>query len=465
MKTVRIITTLLTCSMIFSLLKGQDHFLGVDLSYVNEMEDCGVTYYQEEQPTDPYQIFSNYGANLVRLRLWHTPTWYLSINSNIYGDLSDVEKSIRRAREEELQVLLDFHLSDNWADPSKQIAPAAWKDILEDLSTLEDSLYNYIFTTLDQLASKDLLPEMVQIGNETNRGILLSEEINNAGWTLDWERNSRLFNAAIRAVRAVEEKRKATIQIALHVADPSEIGHFLDEFIKWDVKDFEVIGISYYPQWHEPKELSEVGKMIKSLKATYPNKEILILETGFPWTNMNHDPANNILNVVPESYSPANPTNQKQFLIDLTKTVLNNGGKGVIYWEPAWVSSECATQWGKGSHYDNATFFDSNGNLLLPGGIEWLSYPYSTTTNTQEAPTTENVTITYDRNNKQIQIAGPNTINSQFIIRDTLGRILKKGSIDQAPKRVSTEGINNPVLFISIIKNGKIILSQKQIAL
>jgi arabinogalactan endo-1,4-beta-galactosidase len=57
----------------------------------------------------------------------------------------------------------------------------------------------------------------------------------------------------------------------------------------------------------------------------------------------------------------------KGYLVDLTRTVVDAGGVGVVYWEQAWVSTRCSTRWGQGSNWDNATFFDSRrGNEALP---------------------------------------------------------------------------------------------------
>jgi arabinogalactan endo-1,4-beta-galactosidase len=97
-------------------------YLGADLSYVNEMEDCGAVYKNSSnQEADVFDIFETAGANLVRVRLWHNPTW------TNYSNLEDVKKTIRRAKDNNMAVLLDFHYSDTWADPSKQEIPLAWE--------------------------------------------------------------------------------------------------------------------------------------------------------------------------------------------------------------------------------------------------------------------------------------------------------------------------------------------------
>jgi arabinogalactan endo-1,4-beta-galactosidase len=390
--------------LIFSTsLAGQTFYFGNDLSYVNEMEDCGVIYKENKIPKDPYRIFADHGGNLVRLRLWKNPSWYKTINSGkIYSDFTDVARSIKRAHQHNMQVLLDFHLSDNWADPSKQLVPLAWEPVVNNLPVLKDSLYRYIYSTLFELHQLSLLPEMVQIGNETNKGILLSPA-DNLKFTLDWTRNATLFNAAIQAVRDIEKLTNKTIRIGIHAAGPKDTGWLIDQFIEHGVTDFDVIGISYYWAWHKPSSIQETGTLIKSLKSKHA-KEVMIFETGYIWTTESQDQANNIISEVHPDYSPASPGNQKKWLIDLTREVLKNNGSGVIYWEPAWVSSNCFTQWGKGSHQEHATFFDFQQNLIDTGGIQWMSHDYHSTVSLQSLESKQEVTIHVDTPSQQLRI-------------------------------------------------------------
>lgn len=370
------------CLLASTVISGQFYF-GADLSYVNEMEDCGVIYMENEEPKDPYQIFADHECNLVRLRLWHTPSWYDNLNEGRrYSDLADVKRSIARAKEHGMDILLDFHLSDNWADPSKQVVPAAWADVVDDLPALKDSLYNYIYNTLSELNSEGLLPEMIQIGNETNKGILQSQEDNDSGWKLDWDRNSELFNAAIDAVNTFEEETGANVLKVIHIAGPEEADWALRSFIENGVTDFDVMGISYYWAWHMPTSIEQTGDIIEGLKDDFPEYKVMILETGYIWTWASNDQANNIINEVHPDYSPPSPQAQRDWLIALTQEVIDRGGSGVVYWEPAWVSSNCWTQWGRGSHQEHATFFDFNSNLHNEGGIQWISHDYENLTST-----------------------------------------------------------------------------------
>lgn len=354
-------------------LYGQSFFYGADLSYVNEMEDCGVRYREGGIEKDPYPLFSSNGFNLARIRLWHTPSFYdtLSAGGKRYSDLVDARKSIRRAKEAGMQVLLAYHLSDFWADPGRQIAPVAWQPAVDFLSIIRDSLYNYMYHTLTTLNQEGLLPEMVQIGNETNRGILLSPAQNASGFILNWARNATLFNTAIQAVRAVERESGKKIRIALHIAGPANADWLLDGFWRNNVRNFDLVGLSYYWEWHQPTTIAQTGNIIRSIRQKYPGKEVMIFETVYPWTNQWKDNANNIVNAAHPAYAPASPANQQKWLIDLSRAVAEAGGSGVVYWEPAWQSSPCRTAWGQGSHQENVTFFDFSNNALPDGGLYW----------------------------------------------------------------------------------------------
>lgn len=357
--------------------QAQSFFFGADNSYVNQMEDCGVVYKEQGQVKDVYQIFADHNCNLVRLRLWHTPAWCDTLNAGKrYSDYQDVRKSILRAKAAGMNVLLDFHLSDTWADPGRQLVPNAWLGVVNNLPLLKDSLYNYVSKTLLDLNSEGLLPEMVQIGNETNRGILLSPAVDAAGWSLDWNRNSQLFKRAIEAVRDVENSTGKSIKVALHIAGPTNAGWLMEGFWNNGVTDFDIIGLSYYWAWHKPTDIDDTGNIIAELRQEYPGKAVMIFETGYLWTTQWNDNANNIITAGHPNYAPVSPANQRKWLVDLTQEVINRGGQGVVYWEPAWQSSSCWTPWGQGSHQEHATFFDFQNNLLSGGGMDFMNHPY-----------------------------------------------------------------------------------------
>ncbi len=338
-----------------------DFFFGADLSYVNEVEECGAVYLEDGVAKDPFELFASHGTNLVRARLWHNPDW------TDYSTLPDVTETFRRARDAGMHTLLDFHYSDNWADPGRQEIPAAWVD-LEDPNELAEALYQYTFDTLVELHGQGLMPDFVQVGNETNPGMLKTIVRN------DWPRDAVLFNAGIKAVRDAALATGTSPRIVLHVAQPENTGWWFQEAAAHGVTDYDVIGISYYPQWSD-FSISGLASQVAFLRETY-GKDVMVVEAGYPWTtDAAVETASNVLTQGQRGYDMT-PAGQLVFMQDLTQALMNSGANGVVYWEPAWVSTECVTRWGQGSHWENAAFFDfQNGNEVLPV-MEYMTHEY-----------------------------------------------------------------------------------------
>lgn len=341
--------------------------LGADLSYVNEMEDCGAAYREHGRTVDPYELFARKGANIVRLRLWHAPTW------TKYSTLEDVTRSSQRANAAGMHVLLDFHYSDDWADPGDQIIPKAWQEY-RDTGELAEQVYRYTTDTLLALHKDGVMPYMVQVGNETNTEILLASKVEESH-PIDWVRNVALLNAGIVGVAEAGRLTGQTPKVMLHIAQPENVEPWFDDAFAAGILDFDVIGISYYPKWSS-RNLHELGQTIRRIRHKY-QKDVILVETAYPWTLQNNDAADNILGAdsLVEEY-PATLSGQSLFLRDLTQTVISNDGSGVVYWEPAWVSTECSTRWGKGSHWENSTFFDYE-MTSAHSGFDFLSHSYS----------------------------------------------------------------------------------------
>ena len=352
---------------------------GVDISYINEMEDCGAVYRVDGEIRDPYRIFADKGANLARFRLWHDPGW------TDYSTLPDVMESIRRAKDNGMRVLLDFHYSDDWADPQNQRIPAAWRQA-ESIEEIAELLYDYTYTTLMTLHEQGLLPRYVQVGNEINHGVARADPRLDA-WGENPTRNVKLLNAGIMAVRDVAAQTGQPLEVMLHIAGPGGVERWLDTAMRGGLADFDIIGISYYSQWSGMR-LDQVANSIQRLHSKY-GKEVVIAETAYPWTLASNDSANNILDrdAVVEGYG-ATQAGQSRYLIDLMQAVLNGGGLGIIYWEPAWISTGCSTRWGKGSHWENAALFDYE-NSELHEGADFLSYEYTREPLAQDRATIE----------------------------------------------------------------------------
>lgn len=352
--------TLLISPLITQAQTERPFHFGVDLSYVNEVEDCGAVYRENGEARDPFELFADRGATLVRARLWHNPDW------TDYSTLGDVKRTFARGQAAGMSTLLDIHYSDTWADPGSQTIPRAWADLNDD--ALVDAVYDYTTSVLTELAADDLVPAFVQIGNETNGGIL------KRGSDQVWARDARLFNAGIRAVRDFSADTGHDIKILLHVAQPENTGWWFTEAEAAGITDFDVIGISYYPQW-STFSIGDVGAQVSYLRQRF-GKDVMIVETAYGWTREDAgDSADNILDQGIRGY-PFSVDGQRRFMTDLTQALISNGALGVVYWEPAWVSTECSTRWGQGSHWENATFFDfQNGNEVLDS-INFLNDAY-----------------------------------------------------------------------------------------
>ncbi len=387
-------------------LSGQTFYYGNDLSYANQMEDCGGVFKENGEPKDVYQIFADKGTNLVRLRLWIDPTWQNSLVQpggvkDQYSDYIDVKEAIQRSKDAGMQVLLDFHLSDLWADPGRQLIPDRWLAIANNLEALKDSVYNYIFTTLADLNKDTLMPELVQIGNETNDGILKHTTMDadwNAGGSVSssWTRHAQLYNAAIQAVRDISDTTIIKPKIALHCAGLSSASWWFQNIINNGVTDFDIMGLSYYYAWHE-SSISGLGNKISELKTAHPGYDVMILETGYLWSTKNFDDMANIITTPDPRYLPVIPEKQLEYMTDLTRAVKQAEGIGVIFWEPAWISTPCRTPWGQGSSHDHVVYFDPDStNFMENGGGRWMESPY------YEDLTTKKVTFNVDMSGQDV---------------------------------------------------------------
>jgi len=335
--------------------------MGVDLSYVNEIEDYGGKYSDSGVQADPFRIMREHGANVVRVRLWHRPEWVALITGGkMYSDLFDAEKTIRRAKEAGMAVNLDFHYSDTWADGGRQETPAAWAGL--DLAVLKDSVYDYTLYVLNYLKGKGLTPEMVQVGNETNGGMLFpAGQVKNDNWLAFGE----LLNAGIKAVRDFSAGSDIKPKVILHVAQLQHAVWWIDGVVKkGKVTGFDILGISHYSKWSTMNGMDQVTQVIRSISTAY-GKQVMIVETAYPFTGGDAD---NYTNIMAPSDSvqgyPLTVAGQTAYLQDLTQAVISGGGTGLMYWEPAWITSSMKDKWGTGSSWDNCTLFDKMGNSL-----------------------------------------------------------------------------------------------------
>jgi arabinogalactan endo-1,4-beta-galactosidase len=352
--------------------KPSEFVMGADLSYANQILDHGGTYRDSGYIADPYQVLQKYGANVIRFRLFHNPTWtktvYNPVGTQMYNDFADVKKGITKSKNAGMQVCLDFHYSDTWADPSKQGVPAAWQSL--SLTLLKDSIYNYTIKTLQTLGQNGLMPEFVQVGNEINPGFLLP--LGNR-WNGNEANMILLLNSAIKAVRDAGASSTVKPKIIIHIAQPENVDGWFNGMADKGLTDYDIIGISYYYLW-STVSLQNLSNYISQVKTKY-QKEVMIMETAYPWTSGNADSYGNIFNsskLVP-GY-PASEEGQFNYLKSLTQEIIDGGGRGIFYWEPAWITSEMKDLWGTGSSWDNHTLFNFQGEPLK--GIQYMTWQY-----------------------------------------------------------------------------------------
>ena len=344
--------------------------MGADLSYVNQVEDYGGVYKDAGSNKDPFVIFKDHGANLVRVRLWHNPQWLAPLNSGkLYSDIYDVEKTIRRAKQAGMSVSLDLHYSDTWADPANQTMPAAWNGL--NLAVLKDSVYNYTLAVLNYFKGKNLTPEMIQIGNETNQGML---------WPVGKTNGSNfiafcdLLKSGIKAVRDFSATSSIKPQIILHVAQLQNADYWATQVVAGGVTDFDVLGLSHYSKYSTVNSMTGITNTISSLKTKF-GKKVMIVETAYPFTTLNADSYTNVIgSEATVGGYPITQDGQYQYMKDLTQAVIAGGGTGIMYWEPAWITSGLHDLWGTGSSWENNAFFDYSGNRIQ--GMEYMTYPY-----------------------------------------------------------------------------------------
>jgi arabinogalactan endo-1,4-beta-galactosidase len=364
-------------------VEAQTFLRGADLSYANQMEDCGAVFKESGVQKDVYQIFADRGTNLVRVRLWVDPTWQEALPQpdgvkSRYSDIEDVRETIGRARSAGMHVMLDLHYSDFWADPGTQIIPARWREVADNPEALKDSVYQYTVRTLSELDADGLMPDIVKIGNENNGGILVHRDMD-AGYnpidpvSTSWARHAELFNAAISGVRDASATSSITPRIALHFAGLSALSWRYQNLMNHGVTDFDIMGFSYYYSWHAAS-IAEMGRAVRALRSSFPGYDVMPVETGYLWTTENFDDLPNIINTPDPAYLPVIPEKQLEYMVDYGREVMRAGGAGVIFWEPAWVSTSCRTAWGQGSSHDHVAFFHpSDFEFMENGGGNWTN--------------------------------------------------------------------------------------------
>ena len=373
-----ITATMISCSLPFTALAAvqvnpienlsTDFIKGADVSIMPELERNGTKFYDNGIEQDGLTILKNHGVNWIRVRIWNNP--YVVGPEGVGGGNTDEAKAIemaKRAKALGMKVLVDFHYSDFWVDPGQQKKPDAWKNDSGD--KLVDDVYAYTAKVMQDFNAQGVAPDMVQVGNELNNGMLWPEaqltEDNPNGYKF----LAKLLNAGLQAVHDNDKDNKVKTMIHLAGVDVNLYHTFFDNLIvKNKVNDFDIIGMSFYPFWHGT--MDDLKNTMNDVSAKY-NKDVIAVETAFGYTLEDADFEKNNFGTNEEKVGGYKATVQGQAtgLRDVMATVASvndNRGLGIFYWAPDWVINE-KVGWksnGGGNGWDNLTLFDTKGNAL-----------------------------------------------------------------------------------------------------
>ena len=318
---------ILAALLIITSSANSQKYVGGDISNLTANEAANPTYYDFDGNECPaLELYKQQGLNAMRVRIHVNPSDYPNNDPNVCQDLDYVKALGKRIKDAGFKLMLDFHYSDTWADPAKQWTPKAWENLSDD--ELYTKIYDYTKDVLQQMKDAGAEPELIQTGNEISYGMLWGKEGSSnlkkcyMGKDANWSRFTTLLKNAGKACREVCPNAK----IILHTERATQtnvLTNFYDR-MKTDGVDYDIIGLSYYPIWHNTVATLETA--IKTLESKYTDKDIMIVETGaaYSWLPNKMD------------YTPvykATEAGQKKFIdevIDMLKS--HDKVTGLFWW-------------------------------------------------------------------------------------------------------------------------------------
>lgn len=280
---------------------------GADISWLTEMEQMGVSFRNSNNDlTDCFVLMKEIGMNAIRLRVWVNPIGGWCAQEDV------ISKAIR-AKNAGLDVMIDFHYSDWWADPGKQNKPEAWKSM--DVPELKVAIADHTNKLLSALKAKGVTPKWVQIGNETRNGMLWPEGQlwNETGNLNHWTQYAEMSNAGYDAVKSVF----ADALVIVHIDNAWEDNDWWFSDFKAAGGKWDMIGLSHYPQTHATKTWKEMNTLCANHVRALGNKyktPVMICEIGT---------------------KQVNEVLAAQVMNDFMNAVKSlNQCAGVFYWEP-----------------------------------------------------------------------------------------------------------------------------------
>lgn len=349
---------------------SDDFIMGCDISTVISLEKSGVKYYDYDgNEADLFKVLADSGVNCIRVRVWNSP--YDSAGNGYGGGNCDTDTAVeiaKRAKAAGLSLLIDYHCSDFWADPSKQMAPKAWEGM--EIDEKKEALHEFVKESLGKIKDTGADIKMVQIGNETN-GKMSGEKI--------WINIYYLMDAGSRAVREI----CPDALVAVHFTNPESadnMKNYASKLAYYEL-DYDVFASSYYPYWHGTTE--NLTSVLKEIGDTY-NKKVMCAETSYAYTLEDGDGSGNSIGDAAnyEKRYPITVQGQSRELADVIKAITDVGerGIGVFYWEPAWLPvpgdswEERSALWekyGSGWASSYSAEYDPDDAGIYYGGSAW----------------------------------------------------------------------------------------------
>lgn len=329
-------------------------FRGADISALERIEQAGGVFRDGGAPGDAIGILRGHGSNLFRLRVFVNP-------SGTEVEVNDLEYTVRMAERVAASgagLLLDLHYSDTWADPGHQSTPAAWAAL--NLDSLEAEVERYTAEVMARLRQVGVVPEIVQVGNEVDDGMLWPlGRISTAPDTLvGWQQFTRLLKAGIRGVRAGLLPGDS-VRVMLHYSQGGSIGGtqwFFDHIEAYAVP-YDLIGMSYYPWWH-----GSLGQLKVNLQATAAlyGRDIMVVETAYPWRIGGWEGMAPNRGAMTWSISRQGQAKFLRDVVNAVATTTGGRGAGVLWWYPESIQVTGLFAWGGGS----LALFEPDGSVL-----------------------------------------------------------------------------------------------------
>lgn len=333
--------------------------VGGDISMLPRYEQKGAQYLDHDGNaiSDVLSFFADKRLNAMRVRIFVNPANASESDQKggVVQDLDYVKSLAKRIKDAGFRLLLDFHYSDTWADPSNQWTPADWQDL--DDSQLGQKLYEYTKETLSALKAYGTTPDYIQTGNEISYGMLWGKSGSTANRCYinssdaNWNRFTSLLSQAVKACREVCPDASVILH-SERSGDQKVLLDFMSRMEKAGVS-YDILGLSYYPAYHG--SLATLDQTLSAVASAYPDRKVMIVETGYP--------AHWALNGTKYDFSstyPYSDAGQKKLTDDLITTLNKHASvTGLFWWWPE--ANEHGVNWQNAvtSSWYNGTLFDN----------------------------------------------------------------------------------------------------------